>query len=125
MISEKNILYTDFEGEKLARICLGKIISCTEKNFPHDVYNADKKNLTLLYLREKTPGLEKKFSPKLNHPYPLPHKSQMGNHIGGGEEAGEFDTLADVIRKENGWRAYIMWWFLRLKFYISRLKIRR
>ena len=24
MISEKNILYTDFEGEKLARICLGK-----------------------------------------------------------------------------------------------------
>ena len=125
MISEKNILYNDFEGEKLARICLGKIMSCTEKNFPHDVYNADKKNLTLLYLREKTPGLEKKFSPKLNHPYPLPHKSQMGNHIGGGEEAGEFDTLADVIRKQNGWRAYIMWWFLRLKFYISRLKIRR
>ena len=67
----------------------------------------------------------KKFSPKLNQPYPLPHKSQMGNHIGGGEEAGEFDTLADVIRKQNGWRAYIMWWFLRLKFYISRLKIRR
>ena len=62
MISEKNILYTDFEGEKLARICLGKIISCTEKNFPHDVYNADKKNLTLLYLREKTPEVWKKNS---------------------------------------------------------------
>ena len=45
MISEKNILYTDFEGEKLARICLGKIISYTEKNFPHDVYNAEKKIL--------------------------------------------------------------------------------
>ena len=115
MISEKNILYNDFEGEKLARICLGKIMSCTEKNFPHDVYNADKKNLTLLYLREKTPGLEKKFSPKLNHPYPLSHKSQLGNHIGGGEEAREFDTLVDVIRQQNGWRAFIMWWFFKTK----------
>ena len=38
---------TDFEGEKLARIYQGKIISCTEKNFPHDVYNAEK-NLTPL-----------------------------------------------------------------------------
>ena len=28
----------------------------------------------------------------------------MGNHIGGGEEAGEFDTLVDVIRQQNGWR---------------------
>ena len=25
----------------------------------------------------------------------------------------------------NGWRAFIMWWFSRLKFCISRLKIRR
>ena len=40
---------------------------------------------------------EKKFLPKINHPYPLPHKCQMGNHTGGGEEAGEFDTLVDVI----------------------------
>ena len=41
-------------------------------------------------------GLGKKFLLKLNHPYPLPpnHKSQMGNHIGGGEEAGEFDTFS-------------------------------
>ena len=31
MISEKNILYTDFEGGKLARVYLGKIISCPEK----------------------------------------------------------------------------------------------
>ena len=30
-------------------------------------------------------GLGKKFLPKINHPYPLPHKSQMGNHIGGGD----------------------------------------
>ena len=44
----KNLLYTDFEGEELARIYLGKIISCTEKNFPHDVYNAEKKSYTVI-----------------------------------------------------------------------------
>ena len=48
----KSILQTDFEGEKLARIYLGKIISCTEKNIDHDVYNAEK-NLTPLYVMEK------------------------------------------------------------------------
>ena len=60
-----------------------------------------KKNLTPLYVREKISnfrGLGKKFLPKLDHPYPLPHKSQMGDHIEGGKEAGEFDTLVDVIR---------------------------
>ena len=61
----------------------------------------------------------------MNHPSPLPHKSQMGNHIGGGEEAGEFDTLVDVIRQQNGWLAFIMWWLLRVKFCILILKIRR
>ena len=66
----------------------------------------------------------KKFLPKINHSYPLPHKSQMGSHIGGGEEAGEFYTLVDVIRQQNGWLAFIMWWLLRLKVCISRLKIR-
>ena len=49
----------------------------------------------------------------------------MGDHIGGGEEAGEFEILVDVIRQQNGWRTLIMWWLLRLKFYISRLKKRR
>ena len=101
----------------------------------------------------------------------------MGNNIGGGEEAGEFDTLVDVclvpsphfsarpkrcgprgpcenvrtfparsprirhrnklterdwenavqglgkvdvIRQKNGWRAFIMWWFSRLKFCILK-----
>ena len=46
------ILQTDFEREKLASIYLGKIISCTEKNIAHEVYNTDK-NLTQLYVREK------------------------------------------------------------------------
>ena len=46
------ILQTDFEREKLARIYLGKIISCTEKNIAHEVYNVEK-NLTPLYVREK------------------------------------------------------------------------
>ena len=48
MISEKKILKTDFEGEKLARIYLRKIISCTEKNFPNDVYNAEKTSYTVI-----------------------------------------------------------------------------
>ena len=39
----------------------------------------------------------------------------MGKHIGGGEEAGEFDTLVDVIRQQNGWRTFIMWWFFKTK----------
>ena len=150
-------------------------------------YTMLKKNLTLLYVREKisnSRGLGKKFLPKLNHSYappPHPHKSQMGNHIGAGEEAGEFDTLVNVclvprshfstrpkrcgprgpcknvrafparsprirhrnkfterdwenavqglgkvyvIRQENGWCAFIMSWFLRLKFCMSRFKTR-
>ena len=107
-----------FRGRKACKDMPRKNNILHWKKFPREKYI---KNIS----GKKLQRFGKKFSPKLNQPYPLPHKSQMGNHIGGGEEAGEFDTLADVIRKQNGWRAYIMWWFLRLKFYISRLKIRR
>ena len=72
----KNILQTDLEGEKLARIYLGKIISCTEK-ISLMTYIMLKKNLTPLYVRGRisnSRSLEKKFLPKLNHPYPLPTK---------------------------------------------------
>ena len=92
---------------------LGKIISCTEKKFPRDVYNALKKSYTFICQKKNisnSRGLGRKFLPKLNHPYPLPDKIQMGNHIGGGEEAGGFDTLVDVIRQQNGWHAFIMWY---------------
>ena len=37
---KKNPVQTDFEGKKLERIHLGRIISCTEQNIAHDVYNA-------------------------------------------------------------------------------------
>ena len=115
-----------FRGRKACKDMPGKNNILHWKKFPSwRIQCWQKKSYTVISQGKNSRGLEKKFSPKLNHPYPLPHKSQMGNHIGGGEEAGEFDTLADVIRKQNGWRAYIMWWFLRLKFYISRLKIRR
>ena len=80
------------------------------------------------YVREKisnSRGLGKKFLPKINHPYPSPPQKSNGNHIGGGEEAGEFDTLVDVIRQQNGWLAFIMWWLLRVKVCISILKIRQ
>ena len=62
------------EGEKLARIYLGKIISCTEKKISvmttYIYIYMLKKNLTPLYVREtisNSRGLEKKFLPKLNH----------------------------------------------------------
>ena len=69
---KKSTLQTDFEGEKLARIYLGKIISCTEKKISvmtTYIYML-KKNLTPLYVREtisNSRGLEKKFLTKLNH----------------------------------------------------------
>ena len=44
----KNILQTDFEGKKLARIYLGEMISCNGKNFPHDVHNAEKTSYTVI-----------------------------------------------------------------------------
>ena len=67
------------------------------------------RNLTPLYVRENSRGFWKKFLPKLNQP-----------HRGWGRSG--FDTLVDVIRQQNGLRAFIMWWFLRLKFCILRLK---
>ena len=53
-------------------------------------YIMQKKNLTPLYVREKISnprGLRKKS-------YPPPRQKSYGNHIGGGEEAGEFDTFS-------------------------------
>ena len=126
MISEKSILQTDFEREKLARIYLGKIIICTEKNIAHDVYKAEK-NLTPLYAWEKisnSRGLGKTFLQKLNHPYPPPPEKSNGQPHRGWGSSG-FGTLVDVIRQQNGWRAFIMWWFSRPKFRILSLKIRR
>ena len=45
MISEKSNLQTDLEGEKLARIYLGKIISCTVKKISLMTYIMLKKIL--------------------------------------------------------------------------------
>ena len=66
----------------------------------------------------------KKFLPKLNQPYPSPPQKSDGQPHRGWGRSG-FNTLVDVIRQQNGWRAFIMSWFLRLKFCNFRLKIRR
>ena len=133
MISEKNILQTDFEGEKFARIYLAKIISCPEKNFPNDVYSAEKK-LTPLYVREKClapevwekKNLAQTKSPISPPPAPPPlRKVKWATTQGVGKKPANLTPLVDVIRQQNGWRTFIMWWFSRLKFCISRLKIRR
>ena len=76
-----------------------------------------KKSLTPLHVGKKisnSKGLAKKLLPQLNHQYPPPPQTSDGhvNHLEVGERNG-FDTLV------------IMWWFSRLKFCISRLKIRR
>ena len=127
MISEESIPETDLEGEKLARIHLGKTISCTEKKILLMTYITLKNVLTPLYVGEKISnpkGLGKKFLPKLNHPYPLPPQKSNGQPHRDWERGG-FDSLVDVICQQNGWRAFIMWWFSSLKFCILRLKIRR
>ena len=63
----------------------------------------------------------KKFLPKLNHQYPPPPQKSDGQPHGGWGRNG-YDTLVDVIRQQNGWRTFIMWWFSRLKCYILSLK---
>ena len=56
----------------------------------------------------------------------LPYMGRSNGHVNhlGGEGRNGFDTLVNVIHQQNGWQAF-MWWFSRLKFCISRLKIRR
>ena len=52
----------------------GKIMSCTEKNIAHVVYNAEK--ILYRFMSGKkmlSPEVcDKKILPKLNHPYPPP-----------------------------------------------------
>ena len=71
-----------------------------------------KKNLTLLYVKGKisnSRGFGKTILTQTKSPIPHSPKSPMGSHIGDGEDAGGFDTLVDVIRQQNDWRAFIMW----------------
>ena len=98
-----------FRGGKACKDIPGKSNNLhSKKNFPHEVYNAEKKSYTVTCQGKisNSRGLGKEFLPKLNHPYPSSHKSQMGNHIGGGKEAGGFDILVDVICQQNGWRTF-------------------
>ena len=87
-------------------------------------YNAEKKSYTVTCGEKNlnSKGLAKKLLPQLSHPYPPPPQTSDGhvNHLEVGGKNG-FDTLVNVIH--HG--ALIMWWFSRLKFCISRLKIRR
>ena len=65
----------------------------------HDVYNAEKKSYTVIFQGKKflTPEVwEKTFLPKLNQPYPRPHKSQTVNHIGSGEVADLTPRMSSI-----------------------------
>ena len=62
---------------------------------------------------------------KITHPHsPTNVQWSCGKHLGG-EGRNGFDTFENVIHQQNGWRAFMMWRFSRLKFCISRLKIRK
>ena len=59
------------------------------------MYNAENIILTLLYVREKTPDIrEKKFVPKLNHPYPTHPRKSHGQPDGGGGRGGLTPLIA-------------------------------
>ena len=122
---EKNILQMISWGKKLPRKYLGKIISCTKK-ISLMTYNA--KKILHRYMSGRqilTPKVRgKKFLLKLNRPFPPPHKGPKVNHLRGGGRKG-LDILVNDIHQQNSWRAFTMWWFSRLKFSISRLKIHR
>ena len=62
-----------------------------------------------------------KFLPKLNHPYPAPAQKSNGQPHRGWARSG-FDTLVDVIRQQNGWREFIMWWFFFFKIENTPIK---
>ena len=93
-----------------------------------------KKSLTPLYVREKISNVREvweKILPiqtkSVKSPIPAtPSKTSNGhvNHLEG-EGRNWFDTFVNVIHQQNGWRAFMMWWFSRLKFCTSRLKERR
>ena len=90
-------------------------------------YNAEKKSYTVICQGKKflTPEVGEKIISSKSPISPLPHTSNCHvNHLRGGGRNG-FDTSVNVIHQQNGWRALIKWWFSRLKFCISRLKIRR
>ena len=97
-------------GKKHAKKFLGQTISCTEKNITHDVSNSR--------------GLGKNYYLKITHT-PLLHIRPMVMLTIRGWRKKRIWHLSKCHPSTNGWRALIKWWFSRLKFCISRLKIRQ
>ena len=89
-----------------------------------------KKNLTPLYVGEKISNSREVWERILpiqtkSVKSPIPHSPtnvQWYGHVNhlGGEGRNGFDTFVrNVIYQQNGWRAFTMCWFSRLKFCIS------
>ena len=78
-----------FQGGKACKDIAGKIISCTEKNIAHDVYNAEKK-IVHRYMSGKkflTPEVWKKNRSQTNSSIPLPLQKSNGQpHKGWGKK---------------------------------------
>ena len=131
VISEKMSCRLISRGKKACKWIPGKKIILHWKSLM--TYNAEK-NLIPLYVGEEISNSREVWEKTLpqyklnqyNHPYPTPPQTSNGHvkHLEG-EERNGFDTLVNVIHQQNGWRAFVMWWFTRLKFCILRLKVRR
>ena len=98
---------TGFVGKKLAKICLGKMIFCTEtKTIAHHVYNTEKKILHRYLSGNKFLTLEvwEKILTQTKSPIPpSPQKSNDQPHRGWGRS--RFDTLVDVTNQMAGARS--------------------
>ena len=123
----KNILSTDFEGEKLARIYLGKIISCTEKTF----LMAYKKSYTVICQGNisNSRGLGKKILTPYKPPIPPPPQMSYGQPHWGWGWSRQIWHLSRC-HLSTKWLACVhhvvaFKTFKTFKFCISRLKIRR
>ena len=91
-------------------------------------YNAEKKSYTVICRGKKFPTpevLEKTISSTKSPVPPSPTNVQWSWQPFRGWGRDGFDTLVNLIHQQNGWRAFIIWWFSRLKFCISRYADKR
>ena len=101
------------------------LIDSWEKNILHwkekslMTYNAKKKTYTVICWEKILPIQTKSVKSPIPH---SPTNVQWYGHVNhlGGEGRNGFDTFVrNVIYQQNGWRAFTICWFSRLKFCIS------
>ena len=124
----KNILQTDFEREKTCKEIPGKDNILHWKRYYSWRIMLKKISYTVIWGKRNSNsrGLGKKWLPQ-NHPYPPPPQTSYGHvdHLAGWGKKRIWHLSKCHPSKKCRAGARIKWWFSRLKFCISRLKIRR